>query len=153
MKFLKCVMAVSIFSGIQAAQHPAEKLAQAFIALVGERYGKASSMSVEFEVALDALYSEAYTSTSNNKILVSSRVDFKKGLRKAKRTGGLWRVTDVVYVPDDSNNKCCKITFRWWTEKNGVFDIDVTMRSSVDGKRIESVNEMSVQVYTASEVS
>ena len=153
MNFLGYLLVLSIFSGAQSAHHPAEKLARAFIALIGESYGKALSMSVEFEAALDALYSDTYTVISDDEVMVSSRTDFKKHLEKAKGTAGLWRVTDVLYVPGVSDNKYCKITFRWWTQKNGVFDIKAEMQSSDDGARIEFVEERTVQVSTVSEVS
>ncbi len=153
MKFLKVVLAVSIFSVVQAAQHPAEKLAHAFIALVGVQYGKASSMSAEFEAAVDALYSEKYSVISNDEVIVSSRASFKEHLEKAKSTAGFWRVTDVVYVPDAGDRKSCKITFQWWTEKNGVFAIEADMQSSDDGSCIEFVEETAEHVHTVDEVS
>ena len=153
MKFLKWMVTLLIFSDAQAAQHPAEKLARAYIALIGERFGKESSMSSDFKVALDALYSERYAVISNDEIIVSSRNDLKKKLANAKRDGGLWKVTDVVYVPDNNDKKNCKIIFRWWTQKKGVFDIKADMQISDDGTCIEFVEEITEQVFTSSEVS
>jgi hypothetical protein len=144
---------VLIVFDAQTAQHPAENLARAYIALVGERYGKESNMSKDLEAVLDTLYSDTYTVISDDEVIVSSRADFKKHLEKAKGTAGLWRVTDVVYAPDATDTRSCKIAFRWWTEKNGVFDVQADMQSSNDGKRIEFIEETTDQVYTASEVS
>ncbi len=153
MKFLGYIVMLALFSSARCAQHPAEKLARAHIELVGKRCGNTSTMPLDFAIAFDDLYSEHYTVTVDDYIVVSSRADFKKYLEETKKSGGIWRITDDVYVPDHNDTKNCKIRFRWWTEKNGVFDIRADVRSSDDGKYIELIEETSEEVFTSSEVS
>ena len=153
MKFLGRLLALLMVLDIQAAQHPAHTLAQAFIALIGERYGKASSMSVDFETALDDLYADTYMIISNDNLIATSRNAFKENLKKAKCNAGLWRVTDVIYAPNGSDTKVCKIAFRCWTEKTGVFDVNAEIQSSFDGARIEFLEETVEQIYTVEQVS
>lgn len=154
MNYLGFVLAVSIFSVVQAGEYPAIKLAQASVALVGNRYGKESKMiSPEIEAAVDALYAFDYTATSNGEVFVFSRADFKGRLKEAKGVDGLWKFTDVSYIPDNRNTTCCKMKFRCWTEKSGVFDVEATVCCSIDGGCIQSINQTVEQVYTAEEVS
>ena len=153
MKFSGCLLALSIFSGMQAAQHQAHALAQKFITLVGEQYGEELSMSIEFEAALDALYSDDYREISNFKVIASSKVDFKEHLKKTNCIYGFWKVTDVGYIPDNSDTNRCEIVFRWWTEKKGVFDIKANMQSSSDGMYIKSIKKTVVQVCKVGDFS
>ena len=160
MKFFGYTIAFLAISGVQPAEHSAEKFARMFIALIGEQYGQAtvSHMSPECEKSFNLLYSPEYfavadSETSDNQVVVSSRDAFRKRLKGIKDDSGIWRVTDVVYVPHKSNNKYCAVTFKWWTEKSGVSVIQMEIELNEDLTCIKSVNEKIRRIYTAEEVS
>jgi hypothetical protein len=160
MKFLKWIVILVIFSEIQAASHRAEELAHDFIALIGKEYGKAldSSMSSEFEKSLNRLYSpqyivESYAETSEDVAIISSRDTFKRLLRGIKDSNGVWKVTDVLYVPHKTNTRYCGLLFNWWTQKKGVSAIEMEIQLDENLTCIEFVKEKRRQIYTAEEVS
>jgi hypothetical protein len=154
MNYLVFILGLSIFSSVQGGEHQALKLAQAFVALLGEQYGKEPEMmSPQIAAAIDVLYASDYTVISNDNLLATSRDGFKENLKQAKCKAGLWRVTEVIYAPNASDTKVCNIAFRCWTQKTGVFDVNAEIQSSLDGARIEFLEEKVEKIYTVEQVS
>jgi hypothetical protein len=153
MKLVRSMMVAMFFAGVHAAPHPGHMLAKAYIELIGEKYGRGSALPSECKDDIDALYAERCEVVSDDLVLIFSREDMKNALTETKQQGGWWKVTGAVYTPDNEDTTQCEVKFKWWTEKNGVFDIIATLKCTDDGKFIDSIKERVSQVYTTEEVS
>lgn len=153
MKGLNYLVAVVMIGSTQAAEHGAYQLAQSYMALLGKQYGKERVVFADCEAEIDRLCGERLQIKANGKICVASRSVFKIRLHDAKEKGGIWRVTDIKYTPASGDTTQCKVTFRWWTEKNGVYDVMATLKTNNAGTCIHSVEEIATQIYTAEQIS
>jgi hypothetical protein len=154
MKILTQSLVLIISVGMQAADHPAHQLAKAFVALVGERYGKEESLlPPDYEESIHNLYSTTCRIIMDGDFVIRSRAGVKEQYEIIKAERGMWRFTDVSYRPDSADKKHCMMTFLWWTQKKGVFKIEVDLQTTKDGRYIDSCEETATQIYTNKEVS
>jgi hypothetical protein len=143
MKFLNLSFLVTVlaFSAAQAGEHPAQLLGKRFIALIGDRFGRAEIMSPGCEQAIDELYDEAYTVVKDGRRIFNSREGFKKEIKLVKKDNGFWSVSQVEYTPDETDPKHCGMKFRLNIVAGRSFVIAADLHTTEDGKRIASLRE------------
>ena len=143
MKFLQLSFLVTAlaFSVARAGEHPAQQLGERFIALIGDRFGRAEEMSLGCEQAIDELYDDSYTVVKNGKEVFNSKEGFKKEINLIKKDNGFWNASHVEYTPDEADPKHCKMKFRWNILTGRSFAIEADLYTTEDGKRIAFVRE------------